>query len=167
MLQDILQPVAEGFWKSLKQRLADNIFADDVLRHFVHVATYLDDTGGDPRGGFVLDFSVTVGVPLLFGSIDLCGTASYELFLDDAELAARLAAGLGDRLVFAADWTGKTTTFFLSLLILAHILEWRPAYLPLTVLAAATLAASYVSYGSRAWKWRGSADRVRLGTHDG
>lgn len=72
-----------------------------------------------------------------------------------------------DKLVFAADWTGKTTTFFLSLLILAHILEWRPGYLPLTALAAATLAASYVSYGSRAWKWRGSADRVRLGTHDG
>ena len=72
-----------------------------------------------------------------------------------------------DKLVFAADWTGKTTTFFLSLLILAHILEWAPGYLPLTVLVAATLAASYVSYGSRAWMWRGSADRVRLGTHDG
>lgn len=59
-----------------------------------------------------------------------------------------------DNLVFAADWTGKWTTFFLGLLILAHILEWRPAYLPLTVLAAAALAASYVSYGSRAWRYR-------------
>jgi CDP-diacylglycerol--glycerol-3-phosphate 3-phosphatidyltransferase len=59
-----------------------------------------------------------------------------------------------DRLVFAADWTGKWTTFFLGLLILAHILEWRAAYLPLTVLAAAALAATYVSYGSRAWRYR-------------
>lgn len=59
-----------------------------------------------------------------------------------------------DRLVFAADWTGKSTTFFLSLLILAHILQWRTAYLPLTALATATLAASYVSYGSRALRYR-------------
>ena len=59
-----------------------------------------------------------------------------------------------DRLVFAADWTGKWTTFFLGLLILAHILEWRGAHLPLTVLATAALAATYVSYGSRAWKYR-------------
>ena len=59
-----------------------------------------------------------------------------------------------DKLVFAADWTGKWTTFFLVLLILVHILEWRPAYLPLTVLATAALAATYVSYGSRAWKYR-------------
>jgi cardiolipin synthase len=59
-----------------------------------------------------------------------------------------------DKLVFAADWTGKWTTFFLGLLILAHIFEWRGAYLPLTVLATAALAATYVSYGSRAWKYR-------------
>ena len=59
-----------------------------------------------------------------------------------------------DKLVFAADWTGKWTTFFLSLLILAHILEVRAAYLPLTVLATAALAATYVSYGSRAWRYR-------------
>jgi len=59
-----------------------------------------------------------------------------------------------DKLVFAADWTGKWTTFFLGILILAHILEWRGAYLPLTVLATAALAATYVSYGSRAWKYR-------------
>jgi CDP-diacylglycerol--glycerol-3-phosphate 3-phosphatidyltransferase len=57
-----------------------------------------------------------------------------------------------DRLVFAADWTGKSTTFFLSVLILVHILEWRPAYTPLTALATAALAASYVSYGARAWR---------------
>lgn len=71
-----------------------------------------------------------------------------------------------DRLVFAADWTGKTTTFFLSLLILAHILEWRSAYAPLTIVASATLAASYVSYGSRAWRWRRASDRERLGPHE-
>ena len=59
-----------------------------------------------------------------------------------------------DKLVFAADWTGKWTTFFLGLLILAHVLEWRAAYIPLTALAAAALAATYVSYGSRAWKYR-------------
>lgn len=59
-----------------------------------------------------------------------------------------------DRLVFAADWTGKWTTFFLGVLILVHILEWRPAYVPVTVLAAAALAASYVSYGRRAWRHR-------------
>ncbi|HET6617101.1 MAG TPA: CDP-alcohol phosphatidyltransferase family protein [Gemmatimonadota bacterium] len=59
-----------------------------------------------------------------------------------------------DRLVFAADWTGKWTTFFLGVLILVHILEWRVAYLPITVLAASALAASYVSYGGRAWRHR-------------
>lgn len=59
-----------------------------------------------------------------------------------------------NRLVFAADWTGKWTTFFLSLLILAHIVQWRPSYLPLTALAVSALAASYVSYGGRAWRYR-------------
>ena len=59
-----------------------------------------------------------------------------------------------DKLVFSADWTGKWTTFFLGLLILAYILGLRVAYLPLTVLATAALAATYVSYGSRAWKYR-------------
>lgn len=57
-----------------------------------------------------------------------------------------------ERLVFGADWTGKLTTFFLSVLILTHIVDWRPAQLPLTVLAVGALAASYVSYGSRAFR---------------
>lgn len=57
-----------------------------------------------------------------------------------------------ERLVFGADWTGKLTTFFLSVLILTHILGWRAAQLPLTVLAVGALAASYVSYGSRAFR---------------
>ncbi|CAN5842731.1 CDP-alcohol phosphatidyltransferase family protein [soil metagenome] len=59
-----------------------------------------------------------------------------------------------DRLVFAADWTGKWTTFFLGLLILAHIVQWRPSYLPLTALVVGALAASYISYGGRAWRYR-------------
>jgi hypothetical protein len=42
----------------------------------------------------------------------------------------------------------------LSLLILAHIVQWKPSYLPLTALAVGALAASYVSYGGRAWKYR-------------
>lgn len=57
-----------------------------------------------------------------------------------------------ERLVFGADWTGKLTTFFLSVLILTHILGWHAAQLPLTVLAVGALAASYVSYGSRAFR---------------
>jgi CDP-diacylglycerol--glycerol-3-phosphate 3-phosphatidyltransferase len=59
-----------------------------------------------------------------------------------------------ERLVFAADWTGKWTTFFLGVLILVHIVEWKSAYPPITVLATAALAASYVSYGGRAWRFR-------------
>lgn len=59
-----------------------------------------------------------------------------------------------ERIVFAADWTGKGTTFFVSLLALAHILEARAWYLALTVAATAFLLASYVSYGRRALRWR-------------
>lgn len=62
-----------------------------------------------------------------------------------------------DRLVFAADWTGKWTTFLMGLLILAHLLEWKMAYLPLTALVAVALAASYLSYGGRAWSHRRDA----------
>jgi len=83
----------------------------------------------------------------------------FPLWLVVAVLARDVALMAGawlffrrDRLVFAADWTGKLTTFFLSVLILAHIVEWRPAHLPLTALATGTLAASYVSYGTRAWR---------------
>ena len=54
-----------------------------------------------------------------------------------------------DRVVFAADWSGKLTTFFLLCLIVVHILEWRSWYAPLTVLATVALALSYFSYGRR------------------
>lgn len=59
-----------------------------------------------------------------------------------------------ERVVFAADWTGKGTTFFLSLLALFHVLELRSWYPFLTVAATAFLLASYVSYGRRAHRWR-------------
>lgn len=59
-----------------------------------------------------------------------------------------------ERIVFAADWTGKGTTFFVSLLALAHVVEARDWYVPLTVAATAFLLASYVSYARRALRWR-------------
>ncbi|HUP02060.1 MAG TPA: CDP-alcohol phosphatidyltransferase family protein [Gemmatimonadota bacterium] len=55
-----------------------------------------------------------------------------------------------DRLVFAADWSGKLTTLTMGLLILAYVLGWRSLYPLLTVLATLALAASYGSYGRRA-----------------
>lgn len=71
-----------------------------------------------------------------------------------------------DRVVFGANWSGKLTTFCLGLLILAYVLRWERIYLPLTVIAAAALALSYVSYGRRAWSY-GSADGVTAGEPDG
>lgn len=59
-----------------------------------------------------------------------------------------------ERVVFAADWTGKGTTFFLSLLALFHVLEVRSWYPALTLAATVFLLASYVSYGRRALRWR-------------
>ncbi|CAN5307185.1 CDP-alcohol phosphatidyltransferase family protein [soil metagenome] len=58
-----------------------------------------------------------------------------------------------DQVVFAADWSGKLTTFTMGLLVLAYVIGWRSGYLPLTFLASAALAASYVSYGHRAWAY--------------
>lgn len=55
------------------------------------------------------------------------------------------------RVVFAADWSGKLTTFFLGLLILAYLVEARWAIPGLTVAATALLALSCVSYGRRMW----------------
>jgi CDP-diacylglycerol--glycerol-3-phosphate 3-phosphatidyltransferase len=54
-----------------------------------------------------------------------------------------------DRVVFAADWSGKLTTFFLLCLIVAHVLDWDSWYAPLTVLAAVALGLSYFSYARR------------------
>lgn len=55
------------------------------------------------------------------------------------------------RVVFAADWSGKLTTFFLGLLILAYLVEARWAIPGLTAAATALLALSCVSYGRRMW----------------
>ncbi|MBW3660755.1 MAG: CDP-alcohol phosphatidyltransferase family protein [Gemmatimonadetes bacterium] len=90
---------------------------------------------------------------------------SFPAWLVVAVLARDVGLMLGawlfferERIVFAADWTGKGTTFFLSLLALVHLLEARAWYLPLTVAATAFLAASLVSYGGRALRWRGGPE---------
>jgi len=85
----------------------------------------------------------------------------FPLWLVLAVLARDLALMLGawwflrrDKVVFGADWTGKLTTFALSLLILVHILQWKTWYGLMTIVATTCLAASYVSYGWRAIAWR-------------
>lgn len=76
------------------------------------------------------------------------------VFARDLALVAGAALFLRrDRVVFAADWTGKATTFFLGLLILAYVVRAEGLYAPLTVLATIALAGSSLSYGSRAWRW--------------
>lgn len=64
-----------------------------------------------------------------------------------------------DRVVFGADWSGKLTTFTMGLLVLAYVLEWRPLYPYLAVLATLALAASYVSYGGRAYAYLAARSR--------
>lgn len=66
------------------------------------------------------------------------------------------------RVVFAADWTGKLTTFFFLCLIVAHILEWGSWQAPLTAAAALTLALSYVSYGLRGLGYAARRARARV-----
>ena len=67
------------------------------------------------------------------------------------------------RLVFAADWSGKATTFAMGFLILAYVLEWRPLQVPFTILASVALAASYASYGRRALVHAGALRRRARG----
>lgn len=55
------------------------------------------------------------------------------------------------RVVFAADWSGKLTTFFLGLLILAYLIAAGAAIPWLTAAATLMLALSCVSYGRRIW----------------
>ena len=97
----------------------------------------------------------------------------FPWWLVAAILARDLALVMGavvffrrDRVVFGANWSGKLTTFCLSLLILAYVLRWEGFYLPLTVAAVVALALSYVSYGRRAWSY-GSADGVPGGEPGG
>lgn len=54
-----------------------------------------------------------------------------------------------ERVVFAADWTGKLTTFAMGWLIVVHVLRIEVAYTPLAVVAGILIALSYASYGSR------------------
>lgn len=98
-------------------------------------------------GGLVVYLAIERGFPVwLLGLL---------LARDVALMAGAVAFLRRRRLVFAADWTGKATTFFMGLLIVAYVVRWRVAYPAVTVLATAALLASYVSYGHRAWAWRG------------
>ena len=58
-------------------------------------------------------------------------------------------------LVFQANRTGKLTTFALSLLLLAYVLDGERFYQSLTALALIALALSTFSYGKRALMYRG------------
>ena len=105
--------------------------------------------------------------------IYLAMARGFPWWLVAAILARDLALVLGavlffrrDRVVFGANWSGKLTTFCLSLLILAYVLRWEGFYLPLTVTAVLALVLSYVSYGRRAWSY-GSADGVPAGEPGG
>lgn len=54
-----------------------------------------------------------------------------------------------EKVVFAADWTGKLTTFTMGWLIIVHVLRIEFLYTPLTIAASVFIALSYASYGSR------------------
>ncbi len=84
ILETILQPVVNAFFDKLVESVADNVSADDLLVHFIHATAYVGSDQGSPHGGFVLDFSVEIGVPIVFSTIELCATASYELFLPES-----------------------------------------------------------------------------------
>lgn len=107
-----------------------------------------------PSGKIVdpLADKVMIGGLILY----LAWTRDFPVWLVGLVLARDLVLMLGaaiflrrDRVVFAADWTGKLTTFFFLCLIVVTILDWRALRVPFTVAAAAALAASYVSYGRR------------------
>ncbi len=92
--------------------------------------------------------------------IYLAVARGFPWWLVAAILARDLALVLGavvffrrDRVVFGANWSGKLTTFCLSLLILAYVVRWEASYTPLVVAAVGALALSYVSYGRRAWSY--------------
>lgn len=58
-----------------------------------------------------------------------------------------------ERVVFAADWTGKLTTFTMGWLIIVHVLRIEFLYMPLTAAAAVFVALSYASYGRRGMRF--------------
>jgi CDP-diacylglycerol--glycerol-3-phosphate 3-phosphatidyltransferase len=92
-------------------------------------------------GGLILYLSVERGFPLWL--VILVIVRDVGLVLGAALFLRR------DRVVFAADWSGKLTTLFLLCLIVVYILEWPSWYGPLTLLAALALGVSYLSYGRR------------------
>jgi CDP-diacylglycerol--glycerol-3-phosphate 3-phosphatidyltransferase len=97
-------------------------------------------------GGLAIYLTVARGFPIwLLGLIVL---------RDLAVVAGTLLLLKRDRLVFQANWTGKLTTFVLSLLLLAYVLNGERFYQVLTVLALIALALSTFSYGKRALTYR-------------
>jgi CDP-diacylglycerol--glycerol-3-phosphate 3-phosphatidyltransferase len=86
----------------------------------------------------------------------LAWARGFPLWLVGLVLARDLALVLGaaiflrrERVVFAADWSGKITTFLFLCLIVSYILDWESLRAPLAVAAALALMVSYVSYGRR------------------
>jgi CDP-diacylglycerol--glycerol-3-phosphate 3-phosphatidyltransferase len=107
---------------------------------------------------------------ILIGSLVLylAWARDFPLWLLVLLLVRDLALILGaaiflrrDRVVFAADWSGKITTFFFLCLIVVTILDWRALQGPFTIAAAVALMVSYISYGRRALGF------VRAGTARG
>lgn len=98
----------------------------------------------------------------------LAATRGFPMWLVAAILVRDAALIMGawlfyrhDRVVFGADWSGKLATFTMGLLVLAYVLEWEPLYPHFTVLATVAVAASYVSYGSRAYIYLAARPRHR------
>ena len=98
-------------------------------------------------GGLAIYLALTRGFPIwllvLVVLRDLALMAGTMLFLKR------------DRLVFQANRTGKLTTFALSLLLLAYVLDGERFYQSLTALALIGLTLSTFSYGKRALMYRG------------
>lgn len=97
-------------------------------------------------GGLAVYLTIVRGFPIWLLALivlrDLALVAGTMLFLKR------------DRLVFQANRAGKLTTFILSLLLLAYVLDAERFYQPLTVLALIALALSTFSYGKRALQYR-------------
>ncbi len=97
-------------------------------------------------GGLAVYLAIVRGFPIWLLALivlrDLALVAGTMLFLKR------------DRLVFQANRAGKLTTFILSLLLLAYVLDAERFYQPLTVLALIALALSTFSYGKRALQYR-------------
>jgi CDP-diacylglycerol--glycerol-3-phosphate 3-phosphatidyltransferase len=98
-------------------------------------------------GGLAIYLALTRGFPIWL--------LVFIVFRDLALVAGTMLFLKRDRLVFQANWTGKVTTFALSLLVLAYVLDGQRFYRALTVLALIALGLSTFSYGKRALMYRG------------